>query len=267
MLIDWFTVIAQLVNFLILVWLLKRFLYRPILDAIDAREKKIAKELADADAKKTEAQQERDEYKSKNAEFDKQRSVLMEQATEAAKTERQRLLTEARQAADALSAKRNESLNSEALSLKLAITRRTQQEVFAIARKTLSDLATTSLEEHMVAVFIQRMHDMDEAAKANFASALLKTSEPISVRTAFELPEALRQQIRQAVQAVFSPDAELSLNFSVEPELVSGIEISSKGQKLAWSIADYLLTMEGVSKELLQSPNAKASKVETTRHG
>jgi hypothetical protein len=49
MLIDWFTVGAQIVNFLILVWLLKRFLYKPILDAIDAREKRIAAELADAD--------------------------------------------------------------------------------------------------------------------------------------------------------------------------------------------------------------------------
>jgi F-type H+-transporting ATPase subunit b len=52
MLIDWFTVGAQVVNFLILVWLLKRFLYKPILHAIDERERRIAKELADADTKK-----------------------------------------------------------------------------------------------------------------------------------------------------------------------------------------------------------------------
>jgi F-type H+-transporting ATPase subunit b len=52
MLIDWFTVGAQVLNFLILVWLLKRFLYKPILHAIDAREQRIAKELADADAKR-----------------------------------------------------------------------------------------------------------------------------------------------------------------------------------------------------------------------
>jgi F-type H+-transporting ATPase subunit b len=52
MLIDWFTVGAQALNFLILVWLLKRFLYKPILHAIDEREKRIAAELADADAKR-----------------------------------------------------------------------------------------------------------------------------------------------------------------------------------------------------------------------
>jgi F-type H+-transporting ATPase subunit b len=65
MLIDWFTVGAQVLNFLILVWLLKRFLYKPILHAIDEREKRIAKELADADAKKAEAEKERDEFQHK----------------------------------------------------------------------------------------------------------------------------------------------------------------------------------------------------------
>ena len=62
MLIDWFTVGAQALNFIILVWLLKRFLYKPILNAVDAREKRIAAELADANAKKAEAQKERDEF-------------------------------------------------------------------------------------------------------------------------------------------------------------------------------------------------------------
>ena len=79
MLIDWFTVAAQVLNFLILVWLLKRFLYRPILDAIDAREKRIAlAELADAAAKRTEAEQERDEFQHKNAAFEQQRATSAE---------------------------------------------------------------------------------------------------------------------------------------------------------------------------------------------
>ena len=112
MLIDWFTVGAQALNFIILVWLLKRFLYKPILNAVDAREKRIAAELADADAKKAEAQKERDEFQHKNEEFDQQRAALLSKATDEAKAERQRLLDEARKAADALSAKRQETLRS-----------------------------------------------------------------------------------------------------------------------------------------------------------
>jgi F-type H+-transporting ATPase subunit b len=91
MLIDWFTVGAQVLNFLILVWLLKRFLYKPILNAIDTREKRIATELADADAKKAEAQKEHDEFQSKNKTFDDERSGLLGKATDEAKAEHDRL--------------------------------------------------------------------------------------------------------------------------------------------------------------------------------
>ncbi|MGB5569161.1 MAG: F0F1 ATP synthase subunit B, partial [Sedimenticolaceae bacterium] len=77
MLIDWFTVGAQLLNFLVLAWLLKRFLYRPILDALDAREQRIAAELADADAKRAEADKERDEFQHKNEAFEQQRAALL----------------------------------------------------------------------------------------------------------------------------------------------------------------------------------------------
>ena len=72
MLIDWFTVGAQALNFIILVWLLRRFLYKPILNAVDAREKLIARELADAEGKKAEAQKERDAFEHKNEEFNRQ---------------------------------------------------------------------------------------------------------------------------------------------------------------------------------------------------
>ncbi len=71
MLIDWFTVGAQALNFLLLIWLMKRYLYKPILHAIEAREAKIAAELAEAETKKAEAQKQRDEFQYKNEEFDR----------------------------------------------------------------------------------------------------------------------------------------------------------------------------------------------------
>src|SRR5580692_10922680 len=142
MLIDWFTVGAQTLNFLILVWLMKRYLYKPILNAIDAREKRIAAELADADGKRAEAKKDRDEFQHKNEEFDQQRAGLLSKATDEAKAERQRLIEDARKAADVLSVQRQETLKSDARNLNQAIGHRVRQEVFAITRKTLADLAT-----------------------------------------------------------------------------------------------------------------------------
>src|SRR5471032_2465585 len=105
MLIDWFTVAAQALNFLLLVWLLKRFLYRPVLAAIDEREKRIAAQLQDAEKKKAEALKEQTDFQHKNEEFDKQRSALLLETTNAAKTEREKLLGAARQDSEALRSK------------------------------------------------------------------------------------------------------------------------------------------------------------------
>src|SRR6202044_2685949 len=157
MLINWFTVFAQAVNFLILVWLLKRFLYKPILNAIDEREKGIAAQLAQAEAKRAEAQKARDDFQHKDEAFDQERVALLKKAIDEAKAERQRLLDEARKDADALRTKRQEALRTEQRNLSQEISRWTQKEVFAITRKTLTDLAGASLEERMSAVFVQRL--------------------------------------------------------------------------------------------------------------
>jgi F-type H+-transporting ATPase subunit b len=264
MLIDWFTVGAQALNFLILVWLLKRFLYKPILNAIDAREKLIAKELADADAKKAEAQNERNEFQKKNEEFDQQRAVLLAKATEEAKVERQRLLDEARKAADVLSVKRQEALRSDAQNVNQALSRLTQKEVFAIVRKALGDLATVSLEERMGEVFDRRLREMDNNAKTVLGKALKTNSEPALVRSTFDLPVAQRAAIQNALNETFS--AEIHVVFETTPDLISGIELTTNGQKIGWSIKDYLTSLEkGVSALLKEkdTPEPKpANKVE-----
>ena len=261
MLIDWFTVGAQLLNFLVLAWLLKRFLYRPILDALDAREQRIAAELADADAKRAEADKERDEFRHKNEAFEQQRAALLSKATDEAKVERARLLDEARQAADALSTKRQETLRNEAHNLNQAISRRTQREVFAIARKALSDLARTGLEECMGEVFMRRLREMDDQAKESFAKSLKTATGPALVRSAFDLPAEQRAAIQNALNETFS--AEIRVKFETAPDLVSGIELSTNGQKVAWSIREYLASLEKGVDELLKTQARTEAKAGT----
>lgn len=257
---DWFTVGAQALNFLILVWLMKRFLYKPIRDAIDARENRIAAKLADADAQKAEAKKERDEFQHKNEEFDQQRDTLLRKATEKARAERQRLLDEAREDAAALRAKQQVTLRNDAKDLKQAITRRTQTEVFAIARQTLADLATTTLEERMGEVFTRQLREMDNTTKEVLSGALKSSSEPAVVRSAFELPAEQCATIQNALNETFA--SEVKIRFETAPEVISGIELTSNGQKIAWSIADYLTSLEKRVEELLKDKEKLATKAE-----
>ena len=110
--INWFTVIAQIINFFVLVWLLRRFLYKPVLKAIDERENKIASQLKDAQAKEAEAKKEQDEFMKKNEKFDQQKKKLMDKAVAETNEEREKLLEAARNEAATLRSKLEKSLKT-----------------------------------------------------------------------------------------------------------------------------------------------------------
>jgi F-type H+-transporting ATPase subunit b len=274
-LIDWFTVGAQIINFLILVWLLKRFFYRPILDALDAREKRIASDLAAAVAKEREAETERSRFEQKNEEFDQRRNALLADARDEARAERRRLLAAAHADADELRRKRDTAQRREYQALRNTIEQRTCAEVFAIARKVLADLAGTTLEAHMAEAFIGRMRSLDSEEKARLATAMrtspaegsqypptgegsLHVSAPgasgaavILVRSAFEFPVAQQEAIAAAIRQILG--GEMALRFQLQPNLISGIELVAGGYKLAWSIAGYVATLEEEVGKLLDA--------------
>jgi F-type H+-transporting ATPase subunit b len=251
MLIDWFTVAAQVVNFLILVWLMKRFLFKPITKAIDEREKRIATELADADAKKTDAEKERVEFENKNKDFDQQRAALMSKATEEGKAEHSRLFDQARKDADGLRSGQAAALRSDQTRLSGEITRVAAEQVFAITRKTLSDLANVSLEERIGEVFTRRLRALNGNDREVLGVALKTTSEAAWVRSAFDLPAEQKAAIQNALNETFS--AVIRIQFETKPSAISGIELTANGQKLAWSIEGYLKSLDEKVVALLKT--------------
>ncbi len=256
MLIDWFTVGAQVLNFVVLVWLMKHFLYQPVLDAIAAREKRIADQIADAVAKEKQAATERKTFEDKNTAFDEQRAGLLDKATAHAKAEAQRLADEAQKAADALAARRQKALATQAAHLQQLIAGRAAHEVFAVARKALADLANVSLEERMVEVFTRRVGELAGPAKTQLAEALKQSAEPALVRSHFELPGDQRKAIQNAINATFS--AKVPLRFETAGNEISGLELSAGSQKLAWTLDEYLNNLEHNVAALL-APAEKAA--------
>ena len=254
MLIDWFTVGAQVLNFVVLIWLMKRFLYQPVLNAIAAREKRIADQIADAAAKEAQAATERKTFEDKNTAFEQQRAQLLDKAMSDARAEGVRLADEARKAGDALAAQRQESLATQALHLQQLIAGRAAQEVFAVARRTLTDLASVSLEASMVEVFTRRLNELPPDARNTLGAALKQSAEPARVRSYFELPVDQRAAIQNAINVAFS--AEVPLRFETAANAVCGIELAAGGQKLAWTIDEYLRDLEHDVAALL-APAAK----------
>ncbi|MDB4991472.1 MAG: H+-transporting two-sector ATPase, subunit [Myxococcaceae bacterium] len=242
MVIDWFTVGAQVLNFIVLIWLLKHFLYKPILSAIDGRQKRIAEEQADAAKKVEDAERVRAEFRDKSAAIEQRRVGLLAEAATAASVEQKRLLDEVRNKADALSARLQQTIHDEARSLNEAIVRRTQQEVMLLTRRALAELAATSLEQRVTELFVQRIHELSGEAKIRLGQALSTSTQPALVRSAFELAPAQRLALQTALNETFSAD--IALCFESQPALIVGIELSANGQRLDWNFGSYLTSLE-----------------------
>jgi F-type H+-transporting ATPase subunit b len=251
-LIDWFTVCAQAINFLILVWLLKRYLYKPVLAAIDARAEKVAAKIKDAATQETNAQAAGEELRKRNEAFDRDREALMHKAAEEGAAERQRLFDSARQDSQLLRVKLTQMLSAERAELGRQLSLRTQAEVFALTRKALSELAGASVEDRMIEVLIDRLRELPEHQRLALAGPAVVTgsadaaaqavpARDVLVRSAYEPSPAGRTKLQAAIRERLG--ANVVVHFETAPGLVCGLELAVDGMKLAWSVADYLSTL------------------------
>lgn len=238
--INWFTLVAQIFNFFLLVWLLKRFLYKPILDAIDKRERKIVDQLNDAEAKKAEALREQEEYNQKNIAFDIEKKELMNTAISESKEMHSKLLEEARADAQALKNHLEKTEQEKRHNREATLAHKIQEEVFAISRKALADLASVSLEEQATNVFITRLKSLKGDDLDHFKNAF--TNGNITLRSAFNLSDQQLNQIEEQVNKLL--DKKIKLEVEVTPDLIGGVELSTRDYKLSWSISGYLKGLE-----------------------
>jgi F-type H+-transporting ATPase subunit b len=254
MLIDWFTVGAQGVNFLILVWLLKRFLYQPILQTMAEREKHIADRLQEAESKIAQATKEREEWRGRNQELERRQTELVQEAVAQANAERQRLIKEARKDAEAARGKWEESLRRGQEAWRRELATRVQGEVLAIARKVLADLAGTGVEEHMAELFAKRLRELEGEAKQRLGAGLKDKPGAAVIRSAFPLPAPMQAELQRAVGTMLA--AEIQVQFKTAPDLIGGVELEIGGEKVAWSISNYLASLEQSVKELAAGQEA-----------
>lgn len=246
--IDWVTTVAQIVNFLVLVFLLERFLYRPVIAAMDRRQQRVTDRLAEARKREDEAQAQAREYRRRQEELERRRKELLAEARTTADAERERLTAEARAQVERMRDRWRQDLERERRDFLARLMEQAGRSVMRVAQRALHDLADRELEQQTIAVFLGRFAALDEAQRA----ALTEARGPLVVSTSFEadarrrsaLAEALREQLGEATE----------IRFERSPDLVCGIEVRRGSMKVDWTIAQYLEGLETRFKELLASP-------------
>lgn len=242
--IDWITVTAQIVNFLVLVWLLKHFLYGPVIQAMQKREQRIQARLDSAAQQEQDARDEAERYRDQQQTLDRERDEILADARQKADETRRTLKQEARDEVDGQRRRWLDELERDKEETLSEISRQVARQVAHATRQALSELADAELEAQAVKVFLKRLHALDKDEQKDLAQALSGDAEAV-LTSAFDLPKTLRDQIDSAISKLLG--SKTPLRFEQRAELACGLELAVADRKIGWNIADYL---DGLEQDL-----------------
>ena len=234
MLIDWFTVGAQLINFTILVWLLKRLLYRRILKAMDERQAAILAEAEEAEAHKKRAESEAEVYSSRLASFESEYATRMKEAEQEVSAFRTRQLSEARteireqrsEWIQALERQKREFTNE----LRLLVG----DQICETSRKLLSELADAPLEQQVLKHFAASLGTDPDKRKTLTDAA----GDDVVFETTFPVDDETEALVRKSLAAHLPPDCKVHFEQS-EEDTTFGVVVRTGSHRIEWNLDSY----------------------------
>lgn len=258
--VDWIKLGAQLLNFVILVLLLRHFLYGRILGAVEERENRIASRLEEAEEERKEATEEAERHRREREEMKEERDEVLAEARQEAEERREELLAEARQEAERAREKWRKGLERRQEELLGQLRGRAATATYRIAEQALTELADVDLQRQAVDAFIDRLESEAEASDAQ----ALGGADELVVETAFELEDAVRQEVTSFLKDRFDPD---DIRCELTDDLVLGVRVRAGDHVLGWSVRDYLASLDDRVRELLDAGSAEESQDEDESSG
>ncbi len=236
--LNWSTFVLEIINFLVLVWILKRFLYKPVLDVIARRQAGIEKTLADARALQADAESLQEQYEGRLADWGRERQQARAALTQEIEAERAKKMVELQTVLDQ---EREKAHVIEARSQ--ADARRKVEETALIqatrfATRMLEQASGPDTETRLIELVITELTRMPAERIAALRNNYGKTPEAIVVISAFPLPDGQRQRLEQALTAVTRPN--IPLRFEQNSELLAGVRIIIGAWVLGANILDEL---------------------------
>lgn len=236
--LSWSTFVLEMINFLVLVWILKRFLYKPVLNVIARRRTEIEKSLADAETLQTNAKSLQQQYEGRLAEWDKEKRQARDTLAQELEAERTRKLSELQ---TALAKEREKQRVSESRRQADAIARVEETAMLQGARfatRLLEQAAGPDLQARLIEMLLAELEQLPSERIQALRSSYGTTPDAIVVTSALPLADAQRRQLQQALLKITSPV--MPLRFEEDGELLAGVRILMGAWVLAANLEDEL---------------------------
>lgn len=223
---DWTTFLLEVINFLVLVWLLKHFFYRPVLNILDARQERVRAEVAHAEQLQQEAEALKTQYEARLADWNKEREQARQQLEQeltqlkSASTEnlKQSLIDE-----EAKSRVRGAAITA---SHEAELVRQAASEAYENAAAMLRRLATPELTASIVRMFQEDMKvlSLPEQEALRKAAQALEGDMKVEVSSAHALDDKDLSSISQSLSEVTGHP--MRVIFKLDPELIAGLRVT-----------------------------------------
>jgi len=221
MTVDWWTLALQTVNFLVLVWILARFFFRPVRQIIAQRQQASGKSLAEAEAMRDAAAETLADAKRARALIDGDRNRLLAAAEAEAGHQRERLLAEAKQEADKIVNEARAAAEQQRVVAEQGLIDRVRDLSIEIARRLLARLPPAGA----LGMFVQALCDQIAGLEPETRAAFIAADGAAEVVTASPLSSEEQDQVRGALEAAFG--APLNLSFRTDPAVIAGLELNA----------------------------------------
>ncbi len=246
--IDWVTVAAQIVNFLVLVWLLQRVLYRPLTRALKERAEEVNRSLREAESARETAEAEAEAHRHALKVLENERHARLAAAEEEAEALRAEMTEKVRGKVAERRAVWQAQLEDEKAAFLDRLRRRAGEAFLTLARRALAEMADEDLVDRIAHVFARRIAALDRDEKKHLRSAAGR-GEALSIRSSFPLSPAARALVAEAVGGVLEREA--SIDFREEPDLECGVVLAVGSRHVGWTLGEHLDALEADVARLL----------------
>lgn len=220
---SWTTFALQAVNFLVLVWLLKRFLFKPVGAIVAKRKTEIARAQAEAESARHSAEQARKEFESRQAQIEAGRQGILDQARAQLADERSKMIEAARADMEKLKAAAVKQVEEDQDNVARQMFDRSIQIAIGLARRLLQPFAASGLEELFLGRVIDHLDHLSAVERAALLSEFGRDGAHLIVTTAYPLSPADESKWRATLSERLGHNPQIS--FATDKELIAGAEL------------------------------------------
>ena len=235
---NWTTFVLEIINFVVLVWILQRFLYKPVTATIAKRKAGIEKTLADAKTVQAEAQSLKQQYANRMDDWTHEKDLARGQLLEEINAERTRLMTALRLTLEQEREKLRGLEQRQALELQHTLEEAALTRGGQFVARLLSRVASPELEAKICEMLLQDLPQLADKDLQPLRVAWRKGDAPINVISASSLGDEQRSRLVQALSGVAGQP--VACDFGIDPDLMAGLRISSGPWMLRSNLRDEL---------------------------